>query len=215
MTRSSLRSTLVTVAVLLGAAAAVLVARGLAPHPAVAGLGQSAIERSLGDPGARLWIVEYLDYQCAACREASEYLESVVEQRPGEIYLQVRSFPMRAHEHALEAAISAECAARQKRFWPYHRLLLSRQEVWSRLEKPSGLWASYAAEAGLRADRFKACLEDESARRTVLQERDDAAALGVEGTPTIYVGGEPVIGAALLPQAVEAALDKNSRETSS
>lgn len=206
------RSTLVAGAVAVVAVIAVLIFRDAQPHPSVAGLTRGALARTMGDPASKLWIVEYLDYECASCREASEWLGAYLDKHPGAFFLQMRHYPLRAHVHAVDAAVSAECAARQRKFWPYHKLLLSRQDVWSRLERPKGLWETYASEAGLDVRRWRECLSDERVRDQVLQESIDARAVGVEGTPTIFVGGETVIGAALLPEKVEEALRRLDKE---
>lgn len=206
------RSTLVACAVAVIAVVVVLVFRDAQPHPSVAGLQREALARTVGDPASKLWIVEYLDYECVSCREASEWFDAYLEKHPGAFFLQMRHFPLRAHEHAVEAAVSAECAARQRKFWPYHKILISRQDVWSRLERPRGLWEKYASEAGLDVRRWRECLADSKIKDQVLQESIDAREVGVEGTPTIFIGGERVIGAALLPEKVEEALRRIEKE---
>lgn len=207
------RSTLAACAVAAITVFTVIVFRGAQPHPSVEGLTRGALARTLGDPASKLWIVEYMDYECASCREASEWLDAYLDKHPGTFFLQMRHYPLRAHAHAVDAAVSAECAARQRKFWPYHRLLMSRQDAWSNLKRPTSLWETYAAEAGLDVRRWRECLSDAQVKDLVLQESLDAREVGVEGTPTIFIGGERIIGANLLPEKVEEALRRLERES--
>jgi protein-disulfide isomerase len=85
------------------------------------------------------------------------------------------------HPFALGAAVSAECAGRQDRFWAMHDLLFAKQEI-----DPAHLRA-HATTAGLDLKAFDGCLGGQAADR-VRQDIAGAQTLGITGTPTFLFG---------------------------
>ncbi|MGH7197194.1 MAG: DsbA family protein [Candidatus Omnitrophota bacterium] len=153
--------------------------------------------RSQGEPKAELWIVEYLDYQCSSCKIGAGVLKDFMARYPGKIYLQVRFYPsVKFHRHALKAALYAECAARQGKFWPFHELVLEKQEAWSRLPDTEidAVFENSAAQAGVDTRKLAKCLENPSVKQAVMDEKDKAMAMGVKLTPTFYLNGRMVVG---------------------
>src|SRR5882724_3016740 len=78
------------------------------PHPA-------------SNPNASVLVVEYTDLQCPSCRRAHETIVKPILARHGtRIRYELRHFPLRSlHPLALDAAMAAECAADQGKFWEY------------------------------------------------------------------------------------------------
>lgn len=164
--------------------------------------------RAMGSPHAPLWLVEYLDFQCQSCRTAASMLHKAIEDHPGQIYLQVRYHPlMEAHRHALKAAVLAECAARQKKFWPLHDELFENQALWSDTENPDAFFKHYAQKAGLDLKRLEACEKDSAVKKAVIDENEEGMALGVSITPTVFLNGKIAAGV----PAISAALDEYFR----
>ena len=100
--------------------------------------------------------------------------------RPG------RHFPLtEIHPHALAAALGAEAAARQDRFWEMHDLLFRNQ---LRLQ-PADL-TRYAERLGLDIARFEADLADPATAARI--ERDEVSGVqsGVDGTPSLFIDGQ-------------------------
>jgi protein-disulfide isomerase len=163
--------------------------------------------RSKGEPKAELWLVEYLDYQCESCRIGSGILKDFMERHPGKIYLQVRFHPLVTfHRHAFKAAVYAECAARQGKFWPFHEILLREQPRWSPLPDTviDEAFEGYAREAGVDTAKLAKCLGDPSVKKAVMDEKDKAMAMGVKLTPTFYLNGRMIVG----PDPLKAELER-------
>jgi protein-disulfide isomerase len=163
--------------------------------------------RSKGQPQAALWIVEYLDYQCESCRIGSGVLEDFIERHPGKIYLQVRFYPLVTfHRHAFKAAMYAESAARQGKFWPFHEILLREQPRWSPLPDTAidAVFEGYARSAGIDTGILARSLGDPSVKQAVMDEKDKAMAMGVKVTPTFYLNGRMIVG----PDPLKAELER-------
>lgn len=190
------RKILTTLAVLVLAAGAVFTARYFFAPSGTLSADKRSLLRSKGDPDARLWIVECIDYQCKACAAASKMLEEAMKDHPKEIYLQVRFHPLTKHAYALKAAIYAECAARQGKFWPFHKLLFEDQDIWSEAPESEidAIFEGYAQSVGIPERIVRACVANPKIKETVLEEVAAQKEAGVRITPSFFVNGELAAG---------------------
>jgi protein-disulfide isomerase len=147
-----------------------------------------------GRDDAPATVVEYGDYECPYCAVARPLLVGLVEE--GRIRLVFRNFPLAdVHPYALTAALAAEAAGAQGRFWAMHDVLFTHQ----RRLRDADL-VRYAAELGLRP---ASVIGDAAQPYGDKVEADFAGgvASGVRGTPTLFLDGRqylgPVEGAAL------------------
>lgn len=187
---------------------AVAAARFSATGKAGVHLDKRLAARSKGKPGAPLWIVEYVDYQCKSCRRASEILEDVMKRHPDDIFLQVRFHPMRNHRHGFQSALYAECAAKQNKFFPMHDELMRTQPEWADEEDATGDLQEAARRAGLNMSRLDACVKSTRTEDRVLKEREDSELIGVSATPSFFLNGKMLVGF----QALENALSEYFKE---
>ncbi len=134
--------------------------------------------------GAAITIVEFSDFECPYCREAHPILGRIVRQFEGRARMVFKHYPLPMHEHATLAAIAANAAGRQGKFWEMHDMLFEHQDALERsnLER-------YAADLRLDLTRFRADLDDEAMAASVQADREAGRAAGVRGTPSIYVNG--------------------------
>ncbi len=135
-----------------------------------------------------------MDYQCPACRNAFYVVDTYLKEYPSKIYFQVRFHPLKQHSHGMQSAIYAECATRQKKFWPFHRLLFENQKDWENLALADDKFHEYAKQAGMDLAILDACLQDPLAPEAIEKENADSIALGVNLTPTFFVNGKMIAG---------------------
>jgi len=160
----------------------------------------------LGAPDAPVTIVEFGDFECPYCRDAAPALRTVVEESDGQVRLVFRHFPLfEVHPYALTAALAAEAAGAQGRFWEMHDLLYAHQD----LLDDAGLahWAQTLGLDGASVVGDAAQAYGDAVERDYLAGAD----LGVSGTPTVYVGGERYRGRVTadgVRAAVTAALER-------
>ncbi len=151
--------------------------------------------RSKGDPKAPIQIVEYLDFQCPACAKGAKMLSDYFKKYPAQVFIEVRFYPIpRIHEHALQSAIYAECAARQDKFWPFQDLLIEKQSQWSRMINAENLFKEMAASVNLDMAKLNACVNDEKIKEIIFKEKAQGKAQGVDSTPTYFINGKMVVG---------------------
>jgi protein-disulfide isomerase len=86
----------------------------------------SSMDHALGPETARLTILEYSDFQCPACASYAPVMTQVLAKYPEDVRLVYRNFPLnQIHPNAYEAALAAEAAGKQGKFWDMHDLLFA------------------------------------------------------------------------------------------
>lgn len=160
---------------------------------------------SRGRADAKVTVVEFIDYECPSCRNLHDVLEGLVNDYADRVNFVARDFPLTRHAHAYKAAIAAEAARRQGKYWEYVAVLFQNQ---STLEVDD--LKRFARELRLDDERFDRALdlEDLAVRMAVDADRRDGLRLGVKSTPTVFVNGRRVEGRTreALVEAIELAL---------
>jgi hypothetical protein len=78
----------------------------------------------LGNPNAKITIIEYSDYECPFCKQFHPTLERIVKESDGNVKWIYRHYPL--HQNSVERLVAAECVAEIKgndAFWKYTDLL--------------------------------------------------------------------------------------------
>ncbi len=138
-----------------------------------------------GPVDASVTIVEYGDYECPACQRAYREVEKLLESEEGRVRFIFRHFPLiRMHPQALGAALAADAAGRQSKFWEMHSKLYE-----NRGQLGDEHIRGYAQELGLDMDRFIRDIKSKQIEAHIRQQRLEGARSGVNGTPTFFVNG--------------------------
>jgi protein-disulfide isomerase len=135
-------------------------------------------------------VVEFADFQCPGCAALAPML---VELANGdEMTLIYRYLPLDTiHANADRSARAAAAADHQNRFWPMAERLFSTQAAWEHLapDEVDAYFADAAAAIGLDVGQWRADYLSTAVSAAVDSDRQAAAALGLQATPTIFVGG--------------------------
>lgn len=163
----------------------------------------STADHIFGNPAARVFIIEYADFNCEYCRGFHDTLHQIVanEGADGEVAWIFRHFPLaEPPSDAFSLARAAECAAEvggNEAFWEFSTLLYKNQPV-----APADIGA-IAAAAKLPSETFATCYASESASaplvERVMRDRQNALDMGAQGTPfsiILATGQSPVVVAA-------------------
>ena len=162
-----------------------------------------------GSPDAPVTIVEFSDFRCPYCGRFTTGAGRQIDERyveEGLVRFGYQHFAFLGPE-SLSAAEASECAAEQDAFWAYHDLLFERQ---------AGVNAEslrqFAAELELDTEAFDTCLQSGKYTSLVRNETAAVQALGVTGTPSFLINGQPLVGAQpfeIFEQIIEAELGAN------
>ena len=148
-----------------------------------------------GDPAAPVVIYEFSDFECPACRASVEPLKQLKALFPGKIRLVFKHLPWDFHKHARAAAMAAECAGKQGRFWDFHDKLYSSQEEWTGAEKAEPVFMLFAAQLRLEDGAFGNCLASGETAPAVDADLKAAKDHWVRSTPTFIINGRRFVGA--------------------
>jgi len=139
-----------------------------------------------GAVSAALTLVEYGDYQCPYCGAAYPEVKKVQKELGPELRFVFRNFPLtNMHEHAMNAAETAEAASAQGKFWPMHDFLYEHQAT---LGDPT-VALGYAKKLGLNTQRFEREIAQHVYQKRIKDDFMGGVRSGVNGTPTFYVNG--------------------------
>jgi len=167
----------------------------------------NAQDHHLGAAHAPVTLVEYGDFECPNCKQAAPAAKLLLQRYAGRVRLVYRHFPLEeVHPHALHAALAAEVAAAQGKFWPMHDLLFDNQQ---HLKAPQ--LRGYAERLELDMARYDADMADTVYLQRVREDIEGARASGVRSTPTFFIDGEihdVSFGLQGLLDTVDAALKK-------
>ena len=165
--------------------------------------------RQIGDPKAKVVIVEYSDFQCPTCAHVEPAIRQFLDIYKGKIRLIYKYFPLKMHPNAMPAARAADCAADQKQFWPYHDRLFATQPSWAPLTDATTSFMATAQELKLDMPKFSACYADPSRPAVIALDAKEAEERHVNATPTFFVGDERLVGNVFMTdgaRAIEKAL---------
>ncbi len=160
-----------------------------------------------GPDAAPVTIVEWSDFECPYCKSVLPTLDRIQEEYPEQVRLVFRHFPLHAiHPNAQAAAEAGVCAQDLGAFWELHDLMFDEQDALTLDDLKDK-----AERAGLDAEAFAACLEQESIASRVDADRRAGIEVGVNGTPALFVNGRPLAGAVAYEQLAEVVEDELER----
>jgi Na+:H+ antiporter, NhaA family len=167
----------------------------------------------LGPAEAPVTLEEFGDYQCPPCGRIASAISQIQHDYRPRLRIIFRNFPFAIHPHAQEAALAAEAAALQGRFWEMHDLLYREQTGWSSAADARVLFERYAGMIGLDVERFRRDMDGEKVKARVAADQRRGSSLGVTSTPSIFINNEPLPRTSLNPSglrtAIEAAMKSN------
>ena len=151
---------------------------------------------SLGEPKAPVTLVEFSDFECPVCRSLHDALRGLLPNYP-QVRVVFKDYPLeQIHPWARTAALAGRCAYQQdpKAFWKMYDLIYDNQDIIS-AENAWNKMTDFAAQIGLNADDFKACMASPAAGAAIDASRANGVQLEVSSTPTIFVNGRRMVGA--------------------
>lgn len=137
-------------------------------------------------------IVEFGDYQCPPCKTAQEIMKTISADYSGKITFVFRNFPLPLHANSNIAALAAEAANAQGKFWEMHDKLYETQTEWSNLENPLDAFVGYAQSISLDTEKFKQDVENKTYQNKIDRDLQDGTTISVLGTPSFFLNGVAV-----------------------
>jgi protein-disulfide isomerase len=146
----------------------------------------------IGLETAPITIVEFSDFTCGYCRTVQSVLMQLQDAYPEQLRIVYRDFPRAGSDSlAFNAALAAECANDQGKFVEMHDMLFRNQPRFDRSSIQG-----YAETLALDIEQFDECMQSEAQWNEIRQDYADGVEYGVSVTPTFFINGEILVGAA-------------------
>jgi protein-disulfide isomerase len=153
--------------------------------------GITVADHIKGGVDAKVTLVEYSDFQCPACGQFEPVVEEVLGQYGDQIKFEYKNFPLiQLHPFAESAAVAAEAAAQQGKYFEFHDMLFAKQGEWTKGISPSSFYSQYAKELGMDVSLFARHQRSSILRDKVKADYKAAVAMGLTSTPTFYLNGQ-------------------------
>lgn len=141
--------------------------------------------------GKKIIIEEFADYQCPYCKKAQDTLKALKKKYGDRLEIRFRHFPLPYHLSARSAAMAAECARDQGKFWEMHELLFNGSPNFG-----YEWYRDYAKTLGLDVQKFIDCYESGVKSEIIEKDLKEGEEKGVSATPTFFINGVKLVGAA-------------------
>jgi protein-disulfide isomerase len=144
----------------------------------------------LGAEDAPVVLTVWTDYQCPICGTWGNGVEPALYERyvtEGKLRIEHRHYSFLGEE-SFTAAVGAECAADQDRFWAYHSYLFANQVGENQGAFGAERLRKIAEASGLDLAAWDTCIADPAVRTAVEADAAEAKSIGITGTPTLIIG---------------------------
>ena len=156
-----------------------------APDPSLLLLPIQPWDHIRGSEDAPFTLVEYGDYECAACGKLYVLLRDLQSELASKLRIAYRHYPYSGiHKHAQQAAEAAEAAGAQRKFWEMHTLLFEHQDALREKDL-----IRYAGQLRLDVERFRRELKGETYADRVRGNFRAGVQNGVFSTPGLFLNG--------------------------
>ena len=143
----------------------------------------------LGNPNAKITIVEFGDYQCTFCYKFHDETMKKINQeyiKTANVNFIYKDFPLNG-EQSILASEASYCAQKQNKFWEYHDTLYNNWGGENTGWITENVLQRFAKDVGLNLDEFSQCLENSEYRQKVLDNERFAREIGINATPSFLI----------------------------
>ncbi len=144
---------------------------------------------TLGPADAPVTVVEFSDFRCPYCARVQDTLEKLHDRYKGQVRFVFKHNPILGPQ-SVDAALAAQAAHQQGKFWEYHKRLFNRQSLIG-----DKLFEDIAKELDLDIDRFNAARQSKALKAQVAMDMSDGENVGARGTPYFLINGQAFSGA--------------------
>jgi len=138
-------------------------------------------------------LVEFLDFECDACRTAQPIIEELEKEYGDRVTFVHRYFPLPAHRNSAAAALAVEAPAQQGKYRQMYTKMFETEPQWGNKQESQALvFRTLAQELGLDLAAYDDTVADDRTKERVKEDIADGTALGVTGTPTFFLNGTKI-----------------------
>tara|TARA_Y100000996_G_scaffold285679_1_gene225477 strand:- start:77 stop:703 length:627 start_codon:yes stop_codon:yes gene_type:complete len=143
----------------------------------------------LGNPDAKISIVEFGDYQCTFCYKFhKDTMKQIIEKyvESGDVNFVYKDFPLNG-KSSIIASEASYCAQEQGKFWQYHDILYDNWGGENTGWITNDVLLGFARDAELNLNEFNSCMNDSIFRQKVLNNEEFAKKINIDATPSFMI----------------------------
>ena len=169
-------------------------------------------DMTLGDPKAKVQLVEYASASCSHCARFNndvfpEFKKKYIDT--GKVHYTFREMLTEPKSVAAAAFLMARCAGKDKYFPAVDAVFRNQQEMFTTSD-PRTVLLRIAQSMGMTEQSFEACVSDEKAFKD-LNERIEKTAGDINGTPAFVFNGKKVKEGEISMAELDAAVAEASK----
>jgi len=145
---------------------------------------------SAGNNSSNITVIEFGCYTCPYTRDSEERVLAMLEKYGGRVRFVFKPFPLPSHPYSMEAAVAAECAGEDGKYWEYRAALFANQSYF----RSGGDAAFKEIASRLGVGGFDACYDSRKLLPQIESTLQEGRDCGIYGTPTFFVNGKPFVG---------------------
>ena len=149
-----------------------------------------------GNPKGDITVVEFFDYRCPYCKKVKKTVADLLKQ-DGNVRLVLKEFPILSAESEM-AAQAAIASIAQGKYWDFHMAMMGAEDL-----SPDGIFA-IAKKIGLDVERLKSDMKNPAVAKRLTVTQNLARSIGIDATPTFFIGDQPFTGAQSLDELKQA-----------
>lgn len=149
--------------------------------------------RTIGNPKAKVEMVEYASFTCPHCANFNEEVMAEVHKKyiaTNKIKYTYKDFPLDGL--AFGASILSHCIENDKAYFGFVDVVFKQQKAWMNDKNPKDLLLSYLGFAGVSPEKADACLKDETIVKFLQNGQNEAGKIGINSTPSILINGKKI-----------------------
>lgn len=150
-------------------------------------------DATFGNKDAKVKVIIFSDFECPYCKALYQSIRQLMNQYSNQVFFVHKNFPLDFHDQAGNAALAANCALEQGKFWEYGDRLFSEQTKW---QETTGTqkFKEYAYIVALKTQQFNQCLDNKKFQDKINKNIEEANSFGVAGTPAIFINDKFING---------------------
>lgn len=138
-------------------------------------------------------VEEFADFQCPTCGVVHPKMKELMAKYSNRVQFIFRNYPLsQIHKNAYDAAVAAEAAGMQGKFWEMQNLLFTNQAGWSNSQNARQDFAGYAQKLGLDIEKYNNDVLALPTKQRVDNDINRGRVLNITSTPTVLINGTPV-----------------------
>lgn len=161
-------------------------------EPTVPQVSKEIESAVFGAPSSKVQLTIFSDYECPACiyfekTIGEELYENYV--KTGKITATYKNFPLPQHQNAEHDALAALYALSQGKYWEYSLLIYALEDQKKGEKVTDAERVELGKQLGLDPVEMQKSLDEGWYRNQIIKERREGEAMGLRGTPSIYLNG--------------------------